>query len=141
MFPIIKFLHVLCGVSFFGIIIAQFFYIARSYQQQDRSLIDYSIRASYFGDAIIFFCILIQLVTSFYLVSAGHFTLAVPWIFVAYHAFGFLIFLWLATVIIKKFYFSIKTFYILNSVMILTFLIIIHDAVMQSTGFEFLFRK
>jgi uncharacterized membrane protein len=141
MFPIIKFLHVTCGVSFFGITIAHFFYIARSYQKHDRSLIDYSIKASYFGDAVIFFCIVIQLITSFYLVSAGHFTLAVPWIFVAYHAFGLLVLLWISIVLLKKFYFSIKGFYILNSLMILTFIIIIHDAVMQSTGFEFLFRK
>jgi len=149
MLSIVKFFHVICGVSFFGIIIAAFFYITRSINKNDRSLIDYSIRASYFGDAIILVCIFIQIATSIPLVSAGHFTLDVPWIFIAYHAFGLLILLWLLTLFIKKFYFSrtvivpysVKSFNFLNIAMILIFIIIIHDAVMQSTGLEFLFRK
>src|SRR5688572_15622308 len=106
MLSIIKFFHVTCGVSFFGIIIAEFYYIARSINKYDRSLIDYSIKTSYFFDAIILFCIFVQLVTSMPLVSAGHFTLEVPWILVAYYAFGFLIILWALTVFIKKLYFS-----------------------------------
>ncbi|MDR3492109.1 MAG: hypothetical protein P4M12_08735 [Gammaproteobacteria bacterium] len=146
---IIKFFHVTCGVSFFGIIIAAFFYIASSINKRDQSLINYSIRASYFGDAIILLCIFIQLATSMLLVSAGHFTLKVPWIFIAYHAFGFLIILWLLTLFIKKFYlsrkvispYSLRSFYFLNIIMMLIFIIIIHDAVMQSTGLEFLFRN
>lgn len=146
---IIKFFHVICGVSFFGMVMAAFFYITRSIHQNDRSLIDYSIRASYFGDAIILLCIFIQFATSIPLVFAGHFSLDVPWIFVAYHAFGVLILLWLLTLFIKKFYFSralvpaisVNIFYFLNGTMILIFILIIHDAVMQSTGLEFLFRK
>ncbi len=145
----IKFLHVLCGVVFFGITIATFFYLARSIHKQDRSLIDYSIKASYFGDALILLCVGVQLFTSTKLVSAGHFTLGVPWIFIAYHAFGLLIILWLLTIIIKKFYFAkadignymLKSFYVLNSAMILIFIVIIHDAVTQSTVLDFLFRK
>lgn len=149
MLSIIKFFHVISGVSFLGIVIAAFFYITRSFNKNDRSLIDYSIRASYFGDAIILLCIFIQIATSIPLVSAGHFTLEVPWIFIAYHAFGFIILLWLLILFIKKFYFSrtaiapysLKSFYFMNVAMILIFIIIIHDAVTQSTGLEFLFRK
>ena len=149
MLSLIKFLHVTCGVSFFGIIIATFFYISRSINTQDRSLINYSIKISYLWDVIILFCILVQALTSIPLVSVGHLTLDVPWIFVAYHAFGMLTIFWLFTVFIKRFYFSkanipaysIKIFYVLNIFMILTFIIIIHDAVTQSTGLEFLFRK
>lgn len=149
MLSIIKFFHVLCGISFLGITIAAFFYISRSIHKQDRTLINYSIRASYFGDALILGCIFVQIATSIPLVIAGHFTLEVPWIFIAYLAFGFLIILWLLTLLIKKFYFSraviasfpLKSFYSLNIAMILMFIIIIHDAVTQSTGLEFLFRK
>ncbi|MGC1182229.1 DUF2269 family protein [Legionella sp.] len=149
MLSIIKFFHVICGVSFFGITIATFFYITQSINKHDQALIDYSIRASYFGDAIILLCIFIQITTSIPLVTSGHFPLEVPWIFIAYHAFGFLIILWLLTLLIKKFYFSrkvialysLKSFYSLNIAMILIFIIIIHDAVTQSTGLEFLFRK
>ena len=146
---IIKFFHIICGISFFGITIAAFFYIARSINKHDRSLIDYSIRASYFGDAIILLCIFIQIASSIQLISAGHFTLEVPWIFVANHAFGFLIILWILNLFIKKCYlssttitsYSLKSFYYLNIAMILIFIIIIHDAVTKSTWLEFLFRK
>lgn len=149
MLSIIRCFHIICGVSFFGITIATFFYITRSIHKHDRALIDYSIRASYFGDAIILLCIFIQIATSIPLVIAGHFTLEVPWIFIAYVAFGFLIILWLLTVFIKKFYFSrkkialysLKSFYFLNIAMILTFIVITHDAVTKRTGLEFLFWK
>jgi len=149
MLAIIKFLHLICGVSFFGIIIATFFYISRSIHKKDRSLINYSIKTSYFGDAIILLCILVQIATSIALVLAGHFTLKVPWIFIAYHAFGLLILLWLLTIVIKIVCFSKKTissyslkiFYALNISMIIIFIIIIHDAVIKNTGLAFLFRK
>ena len=133
MLSIIKFFHIICGVSFFGITIAAFFYITRSINKHDRVLIDYSIRTSYFGDAIILLCIFIQIATSIPLITAGNFTLEVPWIFIAYLAFGCLIILWLLTLMIKKFYFSrtvialysLKSFYFLNIAMILIFIIII----------------
>ncbi len=146
---IIKFFHIICGTAFFGIIIASFYYISKAIHKQDRSLIDYSLRASYFGDAVSLLCILILFASSIPLVFAGHFTLAVPWIFIAYHAFGFLSQLWLITLCSKRFYLSkniisaasINIFYFLNIAMILIFIIIIHDAVTQSTALEFLFRK
>lgn len=144
-----KFLHLICGTTFFGIMIAAFFYIARSIRKSDRSLIEYSLRASYFGDGIIFGIVLIQLITAIMLVSAGHFTLTIPWIFIAFHAFGVVVLLWLCIFLIKYLFLSkahipaisLKIFYGLNLLLILLFIIIIHDAVTQSTWFDFLFRK
>lgn len=144
-----KFVHLICGITFFGIMIAAFFYIARSIKDGDRALIDYSLKASYFGDGLIFFIVIIQLLTATQLVSNGHFTLAIPWVFIAYHAFGAIILLWLSILLIKILYLSkmdistvaVNIFYLLNAIMILIFIIIIHDAVTQSTWFNFLFRK
>lgn len=149
MLSMFKLFHLICGVSFFGIMLAAFFYIARSIKKCDRSLIDYSIRASYFGDLVVLLCIIILLASSTPLISVGHFTRSVPWIFVAYHAFSCLVVLWLLNVVIKFFFLSkpiiassaVKTFYFLNMAMILIFIVIIHDAVMRSTWLEFLFRK
>lgn len=126
-----------------------FFYIARSIKKQDRSLINYSLKASYFGDAMIFLIVLIQFITAYQLVSIGNFTLAVPWIFVVYVAFSTVILLWLTIFLLKFFYLTkenistiaIKFFYWLNIMIILIFIIIIHDAVTQSTWFDFLIRK
>ncbi len=149
MLSIIKFFHIISGVSFFGITMAGFFYITRSINRKDRSLIDYSIRASYFGDAIILLCTFILMTSSIPLIFAGNFTLEVPWIFVAYHAFGLIIIFWILNIFIKKVYLSriviasyaLKAFYYVNIAMILIFISLIHDAVMKSTWIEFLFRK
>lgn len=143
-----KFLHLICGTTFLGIIIAAFFYIARSVYKGDRPLIDYSLRASYFGDALIVIILFFQLVTAVNLVLAGYFTPAISWIFIAYCAFGVIILLWLGVLFIKLLYFSksiipplsLKIFYVLNGLMIIIFIIIIYDAVTQSTWFDFLFR-
>jgi hypothetical protein len=145
----LKLFHLMCGTTFFGIVIAMFFYIARSIHQGDRALMTYSLRASYFGDLAIAACIVILLLTATQLVAVAHFTMAVPWIFIAYHAFGTIILLWLACLLIKVFHFSkttipplaLKFFYLINMMIILIFMLIIHDAVTQSTWLDFLFRK
>lgn len=147
--PIVKFFHLICGTSFFGITIAAFYYIARSIRKGDQHLIEYSLKASYFGDGIILFITVIQLYTAEKLVSSGHFTLAIPWIFIAYLALSVTILLWLLNLSIKYYYlsknviapFALKSFYLINITMILIFIIIIHDAVTQSTWLDFLFRK
>ncbi|MBV8802241.1 MAG: DUF2269 family protein [Gammaproteobacteria bacterium] len=149
MLAFIKFFHIFCGISFFGLMMASFFYIARSINTNDRDLINYSIKTSYFADVVILLCITIQTVTSLSLVSSGGFNLHVPWILVAYHAFALLFISWVSLFFIKKNCFSknnitswsIKTFYGLNILIILFFIIIVHDAITQSTGFEFLFIK
>lgn len=146
---VIKFFHIICGVSFFGIVIASFFYIARSISKNDGALIAYSIKSSYFGDGIIILCIIIQFLSSFSLMAAKNYTTAIPWILIAFYAYSFIIILWLFTIFTKKFYllkkitsfFPAGIFYLLNSFIILIFIMIIHDAVMHRTGFEFLFRK
>ncbi len=144
-----KFFHLIGGTTFFGIMIASFFYITHSIKKNDLSLIHYALKASYVGDAIIFFIIIIQIITANRLVSDGYFTLSVPWISMAYYAFGVIILLWLSILWVKLNYLvkkdistiAIKIFYLLNVMTILIFMIIIHDAVTHNTWFNFLFRK
>ncbi len=144
-----KFIHLICGTTFLGLMIASFYYITLSIRKNDRVLIEYSIKASYFSDGIILLIVPLQLATATYLVSVGHFTLKIPWIFIAYHAFGAIILFWIAILAIKIFYLSkpripptaLRFFYFFNSLVILIYIVIIHDAIMQSTWFEFLFRN
>lgn len=144
-----KFLHLICGTTFLGLMIASFYYITRSIKKNDRALIAYSLKASYFSDGVIFLIVPIQFLTAAYLVYTKHLTLAIPWILVAYHAFATVVLLWAAIFLIKILSLSKKTisssalriFYLLNSLVILIYVIIIHDAVTHSTWFEFLFRK
>jgi uncharacterized membrane protein len=149
MLELVKFFHILGGTVFFGISIASFYYIARSISKGDRALIAYSIKTSYFGDGVILACIAIQMASSFPLRAAAHFTLDMPWIFIAYMAFGVLIALWLLNILVKSVYlsalsiapFTIKLFYALNSTMVFILILITHDAVMKNTVFAFLWEK
>ena len=145
----LKFLHLICGTTLFGVMIASFFYIALSIYKNDKALTQYALKTSYFGDGIILVMTIIQFITAQHLVVDGHFTLAIPWIFIAYHAFALVVLLWLCQFLIKFFYLSksscsptiLKLYYFFNVTIILIFLIIIHDAVTQSTWFDFLFKK
>ncbi len=149
MLAMIKCMHVLCGLAFFGITLAAFFYISRSIKSHDRAAIAGALKASYYGDALIFCCIVSQSASSVALVSANHLSVKVPWIFVAYHAFGLVVLLWLGTLLLKLCYLAkeriaagaLKTFYALHIGLIMVFMLIIRDAVTQSTGLEFLLRS
>src|SRR5690348_3991632 len=133
MISIIKFLHLICGTTILGIIVASFFYIAYSIHQKNQTLINYSIKVSYFGDGIILLCTIIQFITSAMLITAGHFPLTIPWIRVAHIAFGIVVVLWIAIIIIKFFNLSnthikpyaLRMFYFLNILIIFIFMIII----------------
>ena len=136
--------HLLCGVSFFGIVIASFVYITKSIRQKDPVLLRYAMTTSLIGDCVIFPLVLIQPLTATFLVYHNHFPLNTPWIMVAYLAFALVSMLWFLTALIKYVNYKNtgtfrykKIFYMLNVVIILFFCVIIHDAVMHQTGFIF----
>jgi uncharacterized membrane protein len=139
---IVLFIHLLCGVTFFGIFIASFVYIAKSIKQNNHALLQYAIKTSLLGDCAIFPMILIQILTGTFLVHHNHLPLNTPWIIVAYSVFALAGVLWFLLGIIKYMNISSKPsstfrfkkiFYILNCVMIVIFCMIIHDAVTQQT--------
>lgn len=142
MAAIVLFVHLLCGVSFFGIIIASFVYIAKSIKQNNHVLLQYAIKTSLLGDCVIFPMILIQILTGTFLVYHNHLSLNTPWIIAAYIVFALAGVLWFLLGIIKYINISSDTssafrfkkfFYVLNAVMIVIFCMIIHDAVTQQT--------
>lgn len=134
--------HLLCGTSFFGIVIASFVYITKSIRQKDPALLRYAIKTSLIGDCVIFPVVLIQPLTATFLVYHHRLPLNTPWIIVAYLAFALVSMLWFLVALIKyvnqenngAFRFK-KIFYMLNAVIILFFCAIIHDAVMHQTWF------
>lgn len=138
----LMFIHILCGVTFFGIVMASFIYIHHSIREQDPVLLSYALKASLMGDCIVFPMILIQLLTGTFLVYHHHLPLNTPWIIVAYLAFATVSVIWFLLVLIKyvnffqmhrgPFRFK-KPFYYLSAVIVILFCIIVHDAVTQST--------
>lgn len=141
MASVILFVHLLCGISFFGIVIASFVYITKSIKQNDPVLLQYAIKTSFLADCVIFPIILIQIVTGTFLVHHNHLPLNTPWIVVAYSIFSVASIIWFWLGVIKYLnFFDKKTvfrfkkiFYVLNILMIIIFCMIIHDAVTQQT--------
>jgi uncharacterized membrane protein len=140
-FEITKFIHVVCAVIFVGINVASFFYISFSAKHYHPKVFNYALRANFFGDILSLILILILFGTAGYLVPAAGFSLATPWIRVAYSALGLVTIIWIIDVILKyKSYkankLSCPRFYTsINILMFIIFIVIIHDAVMHRTWF------
>lgn len=150
----VKFLHISMGITFFfGIVVASFFYIVNSWKQSQATMLCYALRASFYGDLIIFPMVVLQYITAILLVKSNHLSLAVPWIAVAYLAFSLIALLWFMNLIIKYVnyrrikqhsdrQFVLKSgFYLFNILMIAIFILIIHDAIMQKTYFTLFHLK
>ena len=141
---LIKCLHLIGGTVFLGITIASYFYI--SYSKSDQKLRLFALKTSLLGDILIALIIVLQYITATLLVKLNHLSFATPWIIVAYIAFSLVSFCWLVNVIIKVhnvrltngFQYN-KLFHAMHMLIILVFILIIHDAVMQKTYFNFLF--
>ncbi|HLB56295.1 MAG TPA: DUF2269 family protein [Coxiellaceae bacterium] len=142
MAPFIQFIHVLCGVSFFGITIASFAYISKSIKKNDSALLHYALKTSLLGDRIIFPIIIIQFITGAMMVQYHHLSFQTPWIIVAFIALSVVSLIWFLLFLIKYINYSSgrntffkfkKSFFILNIIIILLFCMIIHDAIAQKT--------
>lgn len=139
MAPLIEAIHVMCGVTFFGLMVASFLYISSSMKQNNSALLRYAIKTSLIIDGIIFPIIVIQFVTGTFMVRYYQLSFQTPWIIVAYGALSAVSIIWFFLVLIK--YRNLKQtqfqhkklFYFLNFILILLFCMIIHDAVMQQT--------
>ncbi len=148
MVEIIKFFHIIGGTTLFGISIASFFYVLTSIQKQDKTLIRYTISASYFLDAIIFTLLILQFVSSIPMIHTANLSFKTPWIIVAFISLAAVGIIWLLN-LFNKLYFlskpmiskaSLVFFAVLNIISIMIFIVIIHDAVMKATVFNFLFK-
>ena len=144
MLKLITFVHIICGATIIGILVASFIYIASSIKQNNLTLMQYAIQTSFFGDYLVFPMILVQFFTGALMVKLHHLSFNLPWIIAAHIALTFVTLLWLCLLLIKyknykrtKPFIFKKCFYALNILMVVTFILIIHDAVTQSTGLFF----
>ncbi|PIZ05129.1 MAG: hypothetical protein COY58_00785 [Gammaproteobacteria bacterium CG_4_10_14_0_8_um_filter_38_16] len=137
----IELIHVLCGVSFFGLMVTSFVYISNSMRQQNPTLLRFAIKTSLLVDRFIFLILVMQFVTGTFMVRHDQLSFHTPWIIVAYVALSLVGVIWFLLMLIKyvnrtqaHFRYQIL-FYFLNVLLILLFCIIIHDALMQQTWF------
>ncbi len=142
---LLKMIHLIGGVTFFGIITAGFFYIINAYRKHDSMLLQYAIKTSFFGDILIIIFIIIQYYTGTVLMHNANLSLATPWVLVAYIAFSFVTIFWFLLILLKIKMMRSQTiswiYVSLNILIILLFILIIHDAVMHATYFNFWLRK
>jgi hypothetical protein len=138
-------LHLMCGTVFLGITIASYFYIAQA--KADLKLQAYALKASLLGDRLVVVIIVLEYLTATGMVKAHHLAFSTPWIVVAYIAFSVIVLCWVGNVCLKTK--ALKAgqplkgsvlFHVLHIAMIVIFMMVIHDAVMQHTYLTFLFQ-
>jgi len=141
---IVQYLHVMFGATYFGLIVATFFYITNSLHYQNWALTSYAIKTSFFADVIILFITLEQFATAGILQKATGLTLQVPWVYIAYLAFSTVTVLWVISFCIRYLSYKSsqikfkKSYIICNSLLILLLVMIFHDAIRQQTYLTFL---
>lgn len=137
-------LHVMFGVTFFGLIIANYFYVTYSFRLGQHKLINYALKTSLWLDILMGFIILFMFMSAAFLVKQHNLSIHTPWILTAYIAFSCISLIWIAVIFIKFYYYKrpeklilAKSFHALNIAMIILLMIIVHDAVMHKTFFVF----
>jgi len=143
----IKFLHVLLGVSSLGLIAFSYVNLAYHSHRQQVQLLRHSLNNSLFLDVPLFFILISQFISGYYLVILQQRLFSTPWIKIAFMALAVVFMLWLLLVVVKSIHlnrlkkalterFYYRWFYHLAYLsIILLMIVIIHDAVMKSTYF------
>jgi len=140
-------LHMLAVTGFVGITLSSVFFVRYALKKADpKKKIDI-FKVIFIGDVFVLPFLVILFGTGLYLVHVNHFSLVLPWIFVALVTFGLVSIGWLMHFLLRLRYFyqlkqgknGFKYFWVLYcviaSVMFLLFLMMMHDAITQSTLF------
>lgn len=139
-----KQLHVMCGVAFLGLIIANYFYIMQAVYTRRAVLLRYALKTSFWLDAVVFPFIGFQFISAEFLIEQSHLSLSTPWIQAAYMILGTVTILWGIMFGIKVYnylklnsqhpqWFFSKLFHASNLIAVILVCLIVHDAVMHST--------
>ena len=142
-------LHVMASVAFLGLTVAQYFYIVNSARQRQSALLFYALRVSFIVDGFSALLIIVIFNTATFLVKTNYLIPPPAWILVAYWGFSILVGLWLSNIGLKVYYRQLLRknrnylalpliFHISYALMLLLFVILIHDAVTRSTFLTFI---
>ena len=152
MITVVNFIHMLAGTLFFGATVAVFIYMIYCKRQNNGLLLLHTIKISFFGDAFILPMIITQYITGTLMIGFAKLSFHTPWIAVAYVAFSLIVFLWMCNLFVKRKLLHLlssekgsillwqRIYLIISCMMIVLFVMIVHDAVMQKTMFDFFWR-
>lgn len=140
----LKFIHVLIGVTMLGFIVAYYFYFTIS--KNDNRHRQKILRLSLLMDVVIFPFIILLFITGTHLMLNNHLTPAVPWVHMAFTLLGLVTFCWLIVAVVKIInyftrrkgqlaFYGNRIFHTCHILMIVLIVLIIHDAVSKSTLF------
>lgn len=136
----VKFFHLLIGVSFFGGVIASYYYSVIAYNS-NQLLKDFSLKNIVKIEVFIFIpAIALMFLTGSLLVYLKKIPLSTPWIIVAYIALFLILIGTIINSFLKKHRMKTGYLHILNIILICLLAIIVHDAVMKHTFLGYFFR-
>lgn len=137
---ILKFIHILIGLTMFGFIIACYFYFLLNKSNFEAT--QNVLRCSLMIDSVILVFIFILFMTGTKLVLNNHLSFIVPWVHMAYTLLGLVTFCWFVLVVVKiinflrkhrQIFYGKRIFHTGNIVIIILMVMIIHDAVTKMT--------
>lgn len=129
----IKFVHLLIGVSFFGGVIASYYFSILAYNSSDNIKyfsLNYTIKTERF---IFIPAIMAMFLTGSLLVYFKKIPLNTPWIIVAYVALFFILIGTIINSFLKEQQKKIIWLHVLNCILIFLLSAVAHDAVMKHT--------
>ena len=137
----IEFIHVLFGVSFFGMIIASLVTITSAICQKEAAVRRHMIKASLFYDCLMLPVIVMVVITGAFMANIRQIPTGASWLADTYLLFFLASVVWFSLLFIKlknlsqKEFLYKKLFYILNAMVMLLFFLIIHDLVTHQPFF------
>jgi cytochrome bd-type quinol oxidase subunit 2 len=135
---LIQSFHVLCAVTLAGGIAGSYFYQTMAMKKQYADIANYTQKSAWlFYWMVLFPLLLITSATGAIVAKNEHLTTQVPWIATAILGVHLLLIISIATYLLKRYFNQcIKLWHILNCLMLLLLFVIIHDAVLQKTLFN-----
>lgn len=138
MMPIYKFIHLLVAVAFFGGLIGSYFY---STSVSDSKTQQFILQKTIKIEQYLFIpMVIVAMLTGTLLVGYSPFDFTTPWIIAAYSALTLIFVLLLCAIQMKKKRMLNRIYHLTYSVMIFLLIVIVHDAVMKHTFFEYYFK-
>ena len=143
------FLHILSVTSFVGIALSSVFFVRQALNQKDNMAASNILKTTFLGDWFVIPSLAMLFVTGMYLVQMKHLSLEIPWIFAALITFIIVVLCWLVNFLLRlRYFYQLKKgrrgfqhfwfFYcVMTVVMFLLFIIMMHDAITQSTFLMF----
>jgi uncharacterized membrane protein len=140
----LKFMHVLLGVTLFGLFVSIYAYTLKSFKTKNLAIIFPILKGSFLIDVLIGFILIHQFVTGTLLIRAENLPFSTPWLIAAFFLLALISFIWIGLVWMRYRAFKDKKttlsrpflYSFLYALVFIGLIAIIHDAIHKNNFFD-----